>query len=81
MVNINVRKVIIFLSFVSLSQTQTSRDDFYFFGLGAGDTAIPANDDGSSGQIALQFGSFPYFGEQHTTLYVSILHALLYSIY
>ena len=44
--------------------------EFYPFGSSAGDTLLPENDDGSSPMITLS-GSFPFFGSQHTDLYVS----------
>ena len=47
------------------------RSQFYTFGVSAGDSVIPSNDDRSSPRITLQGGFFPYFGQDHTTLYVS----------
>ena len=53
------------------------RSQFYTFGTSAGDAVIGRTDDGSSPQITLQGGFFPYFGQDHTSLYVS--HQLLFS--
>ncbi len=66
----NMKAFIFLLSLASLSLA-IPRDEFYSFGPDAGDTAVSPNDDGSSPQISLQFGAFPYFDVQHTTLYVS----------
>ncbi len=65
-----MKKIVFLFSFASLSLA-IPRDEFYSFGPDAGDTAVGANDDGSSGEISLQFGAFLYFDEEHTTLYVS----------
>ena len=44
--------------------------DFYPYGVGEGDTALPANDDGSSGEISISM-LFPYFDRNHDSLFVS----------
>lgn len=44
--------------------------DFYPYGVSEGDTALPANDDGSSGVISISI-LFPYFDRNHDSLYVS----------
>ena len=44
--------------------------DFYPFGDGTGDTALPQTDDGSSPEIDLST-SFPFFNKSHSTLFVS----------
>ena len=67
------KKTIIFLlSFVTCSLA-IPREEFYSFGQNSGDTTVPSNDDGSSKQITLQFGSFSYFEKQYTNLFVSYL--------
>ena len=45
--------------------------DFYPFGFAVSDTVIPANDDGSSPTVFLT-EPFPFFDEEHSTLFVSI---------
>ena len=47
------------------------RSMFYRFGEENGDSILAPTDDGSSLQINLQGGFFPYFGEDHTSLFVS----------
>ena len=44
--------------------------DFYPFGSESGDANNPRIDDGSSALIQLSF-SFPFFGTDHSSLYVS----------
>jgi len=44
--------------------------DFYPYGVSEGDTALPANDDGSSGEISISI-LFPYFDRNHDSLFVS----------
>lgn len=44
---------------------------FYPFGENVSDSILGPNDDGSSPQIDLEAGFFPYFGATHTSLYVS----------
>lgn len=46
-------------------------EDFYSFGAAVGDTSLPPNDDGSSAPIMLTM-SFPFFDEDHTSLFVSV---------
>lgn len=43
---------------------------FYPYGYSAGDSNLPANDDGYTSLITLST-SFPYFGQSYTGLYVS----------
>ena len=45
-------------------------DDFYPYGLENGDTAVPRNDDGSSGRVNIRF-PFPFFDNEHESLFVS----------
>ena len=44
--------------------------DFYPYGVSEGDTALPANDDSSSGEISISI-LFPYFDRNHDSLFVS----------
>ena len=44
---------------------------FYPFGASAGDATLYINDDGSSGRLPISIG-FPFYGNTHTSLYVSI---------
>ncbi|XP_020611647.1 protein mesh-like isoform X3 [Orbicella faveolata] len=44
--------------------------DFYPYGVSEGDTALPANDDGSSGEISIST-LFPYFDRNHDSLFVN----------
>jgi len=45
-------------------------DDFYPYGVNKGDTALPSIDDGSSGAIPISI-SFPYFNQNHNSIFVS----------
>ena len=44
--------------------------DFYPYGTSEGDSVLPANDDGSSGEIEISI-LFPYFDRNHNSLFVS----------
>ncbi|KAJ7365960.1 hypothetical protein OS493_002698 [Desmophyllum pertusum] len=44
--------------------------EFYPYGVSEGDTALPPNDDGSSGVIPISI-QFPYFDRNHDSLYVN----------
>lgn len=46
--------------------------NFYPFGTSEGDNVVPRNDDGSSGKLSVST-SFPFFGQNHNSLFVSIL--------
>ena len=63
-------RLLLLISLVRVSLA-IPREEFYTFGLEAGDSALPPNDDRSSGRINLQRGSFPYFDDVHTALFVS----------
>ena len=67
------KKTIIFLLSFVTCLLAIPREEFYSFGQNSGDTTVPSNDDGSSEQITLQFGSFSYFEKQYTNLFVSYL--------
>lgn len=45
-------------------------DDFYPFGLAAGDGNLPANDDGSTNRIQISV-PFPFFGSSYYSVFVS----------
>ena len=45
-------------------------DNFYPYGTQNGDTTVPTNDDGSSGRVNIMF-PFPFFDEEHESLFVS----------
>ena len=45
--------------------------NFYPFGESEGDQVVPPNDDGSSGEVSISF-PFPFFGQDHNSLFVSI---------
>ena len=45
--------------------------NFYPFGQSEGDQVVPANDDGGSGKVPISF-PFPFFGQDHNSLFVSI---------
>lgn len=46
--------------------------NFYPFGQSEGDQIVPPNDDGSSGKVPISF-PFPFFGQDHLSLFVSIV--------
>ena len=52
--------------------------DFYPYGLSEGDTALPVNDDDSSGEISISI-PFPYFDRNHDSLFVSKYGYLLFA--
>ena len=45
--------------------------NFYPFGVSEGDKVVTPNDDGSSGEVSISF-PFPFFGQDHNSLFVSI---------
>lgn len=45
--------------------------NFYPFGESEGDKVVSPNDDGSSGEVPISF-PFPFFGQDHKSLFVSI---------
>lgn len=47
-------------------------EEFYPFGLDEGDSQTIEQDDGGSGLVAISV-AFPFFGERHNGLYVSIV--------
>ena len=46
--------------------------NFYPFGQSEGDQVVPPNDDGGSGKVPISF-PFPFFGQDHLSLFVSIV--------
>ena len=64
--------VILFLVAVGQKTGCVPLESFYPFGVEAGDASNAHTLDGSSGEIGLNF-TFPFFGAEHTTVYVSRL--------
>ena len=64
------------LALLSLAPTEVTGQvfsapaHFYPYGPGVGDSTAPVNDDGSTGRIQIN-ASFPYFDQDHSSLYVS----------
>ena len=73
----------IIFSLQRITVTGIPLGSFYSFGVGAGDSSLGPNDDGSSPTITLS-ESFPFFDEDHSTIFVSsnimLLQILLYSL-
>lgn len=69
--------VVLYLRIISCFTVPLS--DFYPYGVSEGDTALPANDDGSSGVIPISI-LFPYFDRNHDSLFVS-KYALFYDLH
>ena len=71
-------KVLFALLFLHITPSITvPLSDFYPYGVSEGDTALPANDDGSSGEISISI-LFPYFDRNHDSLFVSKMLYLLF---
>ena len=51
--------------------------DFYPYGVNKGDTVLPTVDDGNSGAIPIS-ASFPYFNQNHNSIFVSKYSLILY---
>jgi len=49
--------------------------NFYPFGANEGDKIVPPNDDGSSGEVKISV-PFPFFDQNHKSLFVSIYSCL-----
>ena len=47
-------------------------NNFYPFGQSEGDLVVPPNDDGGSGKVPISF-PFPFFGQDHLSLFVSLV--------
>lgn len=62
---------VIVLVFRIQSAVTLSLSEFYPYGIVHGDRLLPANDDGSSGEVRLST-PFPYFDKNHESLFVSI---------
>ena len=45
--------------------------NFFPFGASEGDQTVPSNDDGSSGRVLISV-PFPFFDQNHNSLFVSI---------
>ena len=63
---------VVFLSSFQVVFTRIELEDFYPYGPENGDTLIPSNDDGSSGLVNIIF-PFPFFDQDHESLFVSII--------
>jgi hypothetical protein len=62
---------IVFHNVFQLVYTRIELENFYPYGPENGDTSVPTNDDGSSGRVNIGF-RFPFFDEEHESLFVSI---------
>ena len=60
----------LFLNFVQVVFMRIELEDFYPYGPQNGDNSVPKNDDGSSGRVNIVF-PFPFFDEDHDSLFVS----------
>ena len=60
------------LVFLSTSAVAIPQRDFYSFGAAAGDVSVPRGDDNSSPVVFLPIIAFPYYGQFHNQLFVSI---------
>lgn len=61
----------VFLSVLQVVYMRIELEDFYPYGPENGDSAVPTNDDGSSGRVNIGF-PFPFFDDEHESLFVSI---------
>ena len=66
--------VIFSLLLHAASVTGIPLENFYSFGSGTGDNSLGSNDDGSSSAISLGI-LFPYFNQDHSTVFVSLLYS------
>lgn len=68
-------RVLLFLLWLSAWQFKILEShklsNFYPFGTNEGDQIVPRNDDGSSGEVQISI-AFPFFDQNHRSLYVSI---------
>ena len=60
----------VFFNVLQIVYMRIELEDFYPYGPENGDTAVPTNDDGSSGLINIGF-PFPFFDDEHESLFVS----------
>ena len=58
------------LNFVHVVFMRIELEDFYPYGPENEDNSVPTNDDGSSGRVNIIF-PFPFFDEDHDSLFVS----------
>ena len=61
----------VFLNVFQVIYMRIELEDFYPYGPQNGDTSVPTNDDGSSDRVNIGF-PFPFFDEDHESLFVSI---------
>lgn len=59
-----------FFHLAQIAYTRIELNDFFPYGPSHGDNSVPTNDDGSSGLVNIAF-SFPFFDEEHSSLFVS----------
>lgn len=64
--------VALFSVMLSTTITGYPLSQFYPFGLSAGDSNLPSNDDRSTSSIHISV-PFPFFGQSYSSIYVSIL--------
>ena len=62
--------VCVFLGVLQVVYMRIELEDFYPYGPENGDTAVPTNDDGSSGLVNIAF-PFPFFDVEHKSLFVN----------
>ena len=67
----------LFFHHIQVASAGIELKHFYPYGLSNGDTSVPINDDGSSGRVGISF-PFPFFDQNHNSLFVSID---LFSVY
>ena len=63
----------VFLNVLQIVFMRMELEDFYPYGPENGDTAVPTNDDGSSGLVNIGF-PFPFFDDEHESLFVITLY-------
>ena len=63
-------RITYFLFILPIAVAVVELGDFYPYGSSNGDTVMTHNDDGSSGIINITF-PFPFFDQNHNSLYVS----------
>ena len=73
-------KVLVAIDLVISSCFSLPLSEFYPYGTSKGDTALPPNDDGSSGEISISI-LFPYFDHNHDSLFVSTVLCLFRNLF
>ena len=62
----------LFFNFTQVLSAGIELKNFYPYGIDNGDTLVPTNDDGSSGRVDIS-SPFPFFDQNHNSLFVSML--------